>query len=35
MQEDDGLNAIRGCMNAILFMVLLGLIAGYIWGVVK
>lgn len=35
MQEDDGLGAIRGCMNAILFMILLGLIFGYVWGVVK
>lgn len=30
-KEDDGLGAIRGCLNAILIMVFLGLIIGYVW----
>lgn len=35
MKEDDGLGAIRGCVNAFIFMILLGLIFGYIWAVIK
>lgn len=30
-KDDDGLNAVRGCMSAILIMVFLGLIFGYLW----
>lgn len=30
-EKDDGLSFARGCMNAILIMVFLGLILGYAW----
>lgn len=33
-EEDDGLGAIRGCVNVFIFMVLVGLIIGYIWKVI-
>lgn len=33
MEEDDGLNAVRGCFNAFLIMLLVFMVIGTIMGV--